>query len=134
MSRIPVKCQMAVTVPVFTISNKLIRCCWHLKKANYIFSHGERRLSGRASDFGARGREFEAYLLCVVSLSMTLYSPKVLVIPSEQWLRPDTTEKSLTGVLNLNTNKQTNKQTNYVIPCTKPMHVAKTKQIKYDEN
>ena len=44
----------------------------------------------------------------VVSLSKTLYSPKVLVIPRRRWLHPDMTEKLLTGTLNLNTNKQTN--------------------------
>ena len=45
-----------------------------------------------------------------VSLSKTLYSPKVLVIPRKPWFRPDMTEKLLTGTLNLNTNKQTKKQ------------------------
>ena len=38
----------------------------------------------------------------VVSLSKTLYSPKVLVIPRKQCLRPDMTEKLLTGTLYLN--------------------------------
>ena len=51
---------------------------------------------------------FETYLSRVVSLSKTLYSPKVLVIPRKGWLCPDMTEKLLTGTLNLNTNKQTN--------------------------
>ena len=45
------------------------------------------------------------YLRSVVSLSKTLYSPKVLVIPRKQWLCPDMPEKLLTGTLNLNTNK-----------------------------
>ena len=36
-------------------------------------------LSGRVSDSGARGRGFETYRRHVVSLSKTLYSPKVLV-------------------------------------------------------
>ena len=36
-------------------------------------------LSGRVSDSGARGRGFETYRRCVVSLSKTLYSPEVLV-------------------------------------------------------
>ena len=36
-------------------------------------------LSGRVSDSGARGRGFETYCRRVVSLSKTLYSPKVLV-------------------------------------------------------
>ena len=35
--------------------------------------------SGRVSDSGARGRGFETYRRRVVSLSKTLYSPKVLV-------------------------------------------------------
>ena len=59
---------------------------------------GARWLSGRALDFGARGGEFETHLCHVVSLSKTLYSPKVLVIPGKQWLRPDMTEKLLTGM------------------------------------
>ena len=40
---------------------------------------GARWLSGRVSDSGARGPGFETYLRRVVSLSKTLYSPKVLV-------------------------------------------------------
>ena len=36
-------------------------------------------LSGRVSDSGARGRGFDTYRRRVVSLSKTLYSPKVLV-------------------------------------------------------
>ena len=40
---------------------------------------GVRWLSGRVSDSGARGRGFETYRRRVVSLSKTLYSPKVLV-------------------------------------------------------
>ena len=55
---------------------------------------------------------FETYLCHVVSLRKTLYSPKVLVMPRKRWLRPDMTEKLLTGNLNLNTNKQTNKKLN----------------------
>ena len=43
----------------------------------------------------------ETYLHRVVSLSKTLYSQKVLVIPRKGWLRPDITEKLLTGMLNL---------------------------------
>ena len=39
----------------------------------------------------------------------------VLNIPKKRWLRPDMTEKLLTGTLCLNTNKQTNKQTNKTI-------------------
>ena len=40
---------------------------------------GARLLSGRVSDSGARGPGFETYRRRVVSLSKTLYSPKVLV-------------------------------------------------------
>ena len=44
-----------------------------------ILSGGARWLSGRVSDSGARGPGFETYRRRVVSLSKTLYSPKVLV-------------------------------------------------------
>ena len=40
---------------------------------------GARWLSGSVSDSGAKGRGFETYRRRVVSLSKTLYSPKVLV-------------------------------------------------------
>ena len=40
---------------------------------------GARWLSGRVADSGARGQGFETYRRRVVSLSKTLYSPKVLV-------------------------------------------------------
>ena len=42
-------------------------------------TRGARWLSGRVSDSGARDRGFETYRRRVVSLSKTLYSPKVLV-------------------------------------------------------
>ena len=42
-------------------------------------ARGARWLSGRVSDSGARGPGFETYRRRVVSLSKTLYSPKVLV-------------------------------------------------------
>ena len=50
---------------------------WHLKVILQIW--GARWLSGRVSDSGTRGRGFETYRRRVVSLSKTLYSPKVLV-------------------------------------------------------
>ena len=52
-----------------------------LKSKYIIFSiiRGARWLSGRVSDSGARGPGFETYRRRVVSLSKTLYSPKVLV-------------------------------------------------------
>ena len=61
-----------------------------------------RWLSGRASDSGARRRVRNL----PVSLSRTLNSPKVLVIASKRWLRPDMTEKLFTGTLSPSTNKQ----------------------------
>ena len=60
------------------------------------------------SDSGARGRGFDTYLRRVVSLSKKTFTPrKVLVIPRKRWLRPDMTEKLLTGTLSINTNKET---------------------------
>ena len=44
-----------------------------------LLRRGARWLSGRVSDTGARGPGFETYRRRVVSLSKTLYSPKVLV-------------------------------------------------------
>ena len=44
-----------------------------------VILRGARWLSGRVSDSGARGPGFETYRHRVVSLSKTLYSPKVLV-------------------------------------------------------
>ena len=63
-------------------------------------------LSGRALDSGEKGGggswKSTSALLCPLSL----YSPKVLVIPRKRWLGLNMTEKLLTGMLNLNTNKQ----------------------------
>ena len=53
----------------------------------------------------ARGQGFETYLRCVVSLSKTLYSPKVIVIRRKRWLRPNMTKKLLTRTLSLNINE-----------------------------
>ena len=56
----------------------------HLNRGDYNeypqhMFRGARWLSGRVSDSGARGPGFETYRRRVVSLSKTLYSPKVLV-------------------------------------------------------
>ena len=48
-------------------------------KHNTFSKWGVRWLSGRVSDSGARGPGLETYRRRVVSLSKTLYSPKVLV-------------------------------------------------------
>ena len=64
--------------------------------------------SGRASDSESRGPGFEPHKRHrVVSLSKAHLLPTVLVKPRKRWLRPDMTEKLLTGTLSLNTNKQT---------------------------
>ena len=52
------------------------QCDTYIDLTNY---RGARWLSGRVSDSGARGPGFETYRRRVVSLSKTLYSPKVLV-------------------------------------------------------
>ena len=99
--------RMVRTIIVVKRGLSLESPCWAMSTKGDIFmKRGARWLSGRVSDSGARGREFETYRRHVVSLSKTLYSPKVLVIPRKRWLRPDMTEKLLTGTLSLNTNKQ----------------------------
>ena len=50
-----------------------------LSRTSHWNNWGARWLSGRVSDSGARGPGFETYLRRVVSLSKTLFSPKVLV-------------------------------------------------------
>ena len=78
----------------------------HLLFACWVILHvGAQWLSGRASDFGARGRGLKTYLCQVVSLSKTVYSTKVLVIPRKRWLHPDMTEKLMTWTLSINTPK-----------------------------
>ena len=51
----------------------------HFTESSSSLIGGARWLSGRVSDSGARGPGFETYRRRVVSLSKTLYSPKVLV-------------------------------------------------------
>ena len=51
----------------------------HQRRNGVPRMRGARWLSGGVSDSGARGRGFETYRRRVVSLSKTLYSPKVLV-------------------------------------------------------
>ena len=99
-------------------ASKKSRCINSHEMLNRVRSstRGAQWLSGRASDSGPRGRGFETYIRRVLSLTMTFYSPKVLVIHRKPWLRPDMTEKLLTGTLNLNTNKQDPRQ--YTFPCT----------------
>ena len=57
-----------------------------------------------ASDSGSRGRGIEPHsgqtVLC--PCARHIYSPKVLVIPRKWWLRPNMTEKLLTGTFRIN--------------------------------
>ena len=68
-------------------------------KTGFLTTREVRWPSGRVSDSGARGRGFDPHSGGrVVSLSKKHLPPKkVLVIPRNQWLRPDMTEKLLTG-------------------------------------
>ena len=62
--------------------------------------------SGRASD---SGREVGGSILTQVILEQYTFTYQtVLVTPRKRWLRPDMTEKLLTGTKSLNPNKQTN--------------------------
>ena len=56
-----------------------LRCLLQTFSWVTYWQRGARWLSGRVLDSGARGPGFETYLRRVVSLSKTLYSPKVLV-------------------------------------------------------
>ena len=93
---IPKEWSLANICPLFKKSDRSLACnyrpdsltclpCKLLERivCSNIMAHlDERRarwLSGRVSDSGARGRGFETYRRRVVSLSKTLYSPKVLV-------------------------------------------------------
>ena len=74
----------------------------------YLHMRGAEWPSGRASDFGARGRGFDTYLSRVVSLSKDTFTPRVvLVIRRKPWLCPDMTEKLLTETLRHNKTKPT---------------------------
>ena len=65
---------------VLATSKICYRVIWEKERGHFFFIwRGARWLSGRVSDSGARGPGFETYRRRVVSLSKTLYSPKVLV-------------------------------------------------------
>ena len=82
---------------------------YEARRGTLYQNQGARWRSGRASDSESRGPGFEPHKRHrVVSLSKAHLLPTVLVKPRKRWLRPDMTEKLLTGTLNLNTNKQTN--------------------------
>ena len=54
-------------------------------------------------------------VMCPSAICKDTVTPrKVLVIPRKRWLHPEMTEKLLTGMLSIITNKQTNKQTNTI--------------------
>ena len=62
-----------------TVADMVVAKYMYIYVNSPIFLRGARWLSGRVSDSGARGPGFETYRRRVVSLSKTLYSPKVLV-------------------------------------------------------
>ena len=77
----------------------------HFEKNNTLTSVALLR-SGRASDSESRGPGFDLHKRHrVVSLSKTHTLPTELVKPRKRWLRPDITEKLLTGALTFKTNK-----------------------------
>ena len=59
-----------------------------------------------------KGRGFETFFRRVVSLGKDTFIPRkvlvILVIHRKRWLRPDMTEKLLTGTFSTNTNCQVN--------------------------
>ena len=71
----PHRMPMSYYMPCNTICNVFLISCHVIP----CYNRGARWLSGRVSDSGARGPGFETYRRRVVSLSKTLYSPKVLV-------------------------------------------------------
>ena len=64
---------------LWIMSHVMRRTCLCDLRPSKTQTRGARWLSGRVSDSGARGPGFETYRRRVVSLSKTLYSPKVLV-------------------------------------------------------
>ena len=66
-------------LPLLTRGKVYSSCVRSVHAAETWAMGGARWLSGRVSDSGARGPGFETYRRRVVSLSKTLYSPKVLV-------------------------------------------------------
>ena len=71
---------------------------------------GARWLSGRVSDSGARGPGSGVRDLpppCCVLEQDTLLPESTGYLPRKRWLRPDMTEKLLTGTLSLNTTNHT---------------------------
>ena len=83
------------------------RLCFRYIKHTIPLLHKSRERGGSVVEYGLWSERMGVRNLPppVVSLSKTIFSPKVLVIPRKWWLCPDTTEKLLTWTLNLNTNK-----------------------------
>ena len=74
-------CQIIKSCSCFWMDHKSKQVDNLIKRFRSIYDvrRGARWLSGGVSDSGARGSGFETYRRRVVSLSKTLYSPKVLV-------------------------------------------------------
>ena len=79
--------------------------CMNLLYIFYMYIYEERGgLVVNAPNSGSRGRGFKPHsgrtVLC--PLARHIHSPKVLVIPRKQWLRPNLTEKLFTRTLRIN--------------------------------
>ena len=78
--------------------------------ATYKVSWGRTGLVVRASDSGSGDPgSILGRVGVLFPLARDIYSPKVLVIPRNRWLRLNMTEKLFTGALNHNQNKTKNK-------------------------
>ena len=100
-------CKINAQISCMVIAQRL--CVRYINVQSLYFTNpGSAVAQWYSTDSGARGaRGWGVRNLPppVVSLSKTIFSPKVLVIPRKWWLCPDMTEKLLTWTLNLNTNK-----------------------------
>ena len=68
--------------------------CVHMLTKVHLCLNSETLKTGERADSVVRSkRSGLTYLRLVVSLSKTLHSPKVLVIPRKRWRRPDLTDK-----------------------------------------
>ena len=99
--------------PTWSDTNQAVRLQKIVEGLDYLFSQnkGADQLRGyREADL----RLCFAHMQHVGFLmNGSLYVLKVLEIPRKRWLRPNMTEKLLTGTLSLNTNKQNNKDQIY---------------------
>ena len=63
---------------------------------------------GRKAALGFGANQIRTLVSMATDSSHRVIMGKRALLPRKRWLRPDMTEKLLTGMLSLNTNKQTN--------------------------